>query len=128
MLVTRNPLAIHETSQKFQSKEEETHKRNKGGPWDFCSGDVTSYPNRVLNATHTHTRVLLSVTMADLQMKLLRKKIQKRNEKNKKRQQIKKHTEDEDTGTRCKDGVLRLMSIVLGFFFLLSRLLANFTC
>lgn len=54
--------------------------------------------------------------MADLQMKLLRKKIQKRNEKNKKRQQIKKETEDEDTGTCCKDGVLRLTSIVFSYF------------
>ncbi|KAI3356576.1 hypothetical protein L3Q82_017777, partial [Scortum barcoo] len=42
--------------------------------------------------THTHTRV----TMADLQMKLLRKKIQKRNEKNKERKLAKQQAEDED--------------------------------
>ncbi|XP_029386459.1 ATP-dependent RNA helicase DDX18 [Echeneis naucrates] len=37
--------------------------------------------------------------MADLQMRLLRKKIQKRNEKNKERKLIKKQKEDEETGT-----------------------------
>lgn len=36
--------------------------------------------------------------MADMQMKLLRKKIQKRNEKNKKRQLTFKQTEDETVG------------------------------
>lgn len=40
--------------------------------------------------------------MADMQMKLLRKKIQKRNEKNKKRQLTLKQTEEEDTGMSLK--------------------------
>ncbi|CAK6973612.1 ATP-dependent RNA helicase DDX18 [Scomber scombrus] len=43
--------------------------------------------------------------MADLQMKLLRKKIQKRNDKNKERKQLKTKTEEEDTvnTNRLKD-------------------------
>merc|ERR1712035_75687 len=45
----------------------------------------------------TYTRVLYTVTMADLQMKLLRKKIQKRSEKNKERKLLQKSTEDEET-------------------------------
>lgn len=51
---------------------------------------------------HTYTRVLCTVAMADLQMKLLRKKIQKRNEKNKERKLVRTQAEDEVTGTCCK--------------------------
>lgn len=43
---------------------------------------------------HIHT----CVTMADLQMKLLRKKIQKRNENRKKRKLLSKQQEQEDVG------------------------------
>lgn len=43
---------------------------------------------------HIHT----CVTMADLQMKLLRKKIQKRNENRKKRKLLSKQDEQEDAG------------------------------
>lgn len=43
---------------------------------------------------HIHT----CVTMADLQMKLLRKKIQKRNENRKKRKLLSKQEEQEDAG------------------------------
>lgn len=49
-------------------------------------------------APHTLTRAQSSVTMADLQMKLLRKKIQKRNEKNKERKLLQKQTEEEESG------------------------------
>ena len=47
---------------------------------------------------HTYTRVLCAVAMADLQMKLLRKKIQKRNEKNKERKLLRTQAEDEEPG------------------------------
>ncbi|KAF1382181.1 hypothetical protein PFLUV_G00140950 [Perca fluviatilis] len=46
---------------------------------------------------HTYTRVLFTVAMADLQMKLLRKKIQKRNDKNKERKLLKTQKDDEET-------------------------------
>ncbi len=49
----------------------------------------------------TYTRVLCAVTMADLQMKLLRKKIQKRNEKTKERKLLSKQREEEDSG-KCR--------------------------
>lgn len=56
MLVTRNPLAIPGNSQKFQSKEEEIHKRNKGGSLRFlfrrCNLLPPQGPER---HTHTHT-------------------------------------------------------------------------
>lgn len=42
--------------------------------------------------------------MADLQMKLLRKKIQKRNEKDRERKLQKKKREDEVTGEEGEDG------------------------
>lgn len=38
------------------------------------------------------------VTMADMQMRLLRKKIQKRNEKNKKRKLLLKQRDEEEAG------------------------------
>lgn len=48
--------------------------------------------------------------MADLQMKLLRKKIQKRNEKNKERKfQKKSLTQDEETGMCCLQKLLLLL-------------------
>lgn len=46
----------------------------------------------------TYTRVCLQADMADLQMKLLRKKIQKRNEKNKERKLRQKQREEEENG------------------------------
>lgn len=62
--------------------------------------------------------------MADMQMKLLRKKIQKRNEKNKKRQLTLKQTEDEDTGMSLKRIFTvvgrRLYSELLGKFYMLG--------
>lgn len=51
---------------------------------------------------HTYTRVPFTVAMADLQMKLLRKKIQKRNDKNKERKLLKTQKDDEETGMCCK--------------------------
>lgn len=58
--------------------------------------------------------------MADMQMKLLRKKIQKRNEKNKKRQLTLKQTEDEDTGMSLK----RIFTVVGRRLY--SELVVNF--
>lgn len=45
----------------------------------------------------------LCADMADLQMKLLRKKIQKRNEKNKERKLRQKQREEEENGNVCVD-------------------------
>lgn len=61
--------------------------------------------------------------MADMQMKLLRKKIQKRNEKNKKRQLTLKQTEDEDAGMSWTIPILP----VDGYASPLSELVVNFS-
>ncbi len=45
---------------------------------------------------HAHT--CLSAAMADMQMKILRKKIQKRNDKNKQRKLLRVQKEEEDNG------------------------------
>uniref|UniRef100_A0A4W6E396 ATP-dependent RNA helicase n=2 Tax=Lates calcarifer TaxID=8187 RepID=A0A4W6E396_LATCA len=72
------------------------------GPLDFHSGNAQSSIGGSWTP-HTFTRVLCVVTMADLQMKLLRKKIQKRNEKNKERNILKKREEVEETANGLEE-------------------------
>ncbi|KAF3842722.1 hypothetical protein F7725_001571 [Dissostichus mawsoni] len=57
-------------------------------------------PGWVLNTTHIHT-CACTAAMADLQMKLLRKKIQKRSDKDKERKLLKTQAEDKETAA-CK--------------------------
>lgn len=86
------------------------------GPSHFHSGSADWYPEGSWTS-HTYTRVLRSVTMADLQMKLLRKKIQKRNEKNKERKLL-RQTEEKETG---EGGKVKLFGCCCLFSVFLSR-------
>ncbi|TNN56354.1 ATP-dependent RNA helicase DDX18 [Liparis tanakae] len=64
--------------------------------FDFLLRQRRRQPGKVLSSALVYTHVCCPVAMADLQMKLLRKKILKRNEKNKERKVIREQIEDEE--------------------------------
>lgn len=81
----------------FHSGTTRSHMSEYGWEEHRAVGEFTEGPFL------TYTRVCLLADMADLQMKLLRKKIQKRNEKNKERKfRQKRREEEEETGKVCR--------------------------
>lgn len=64
---------------------------------NYSEGVLNIFGQAIPTGTRKGPELHTWVTMADLQMKLLRKKIQKRNENRKKRRLINKQEED-DTG------------------------------